>query len=103
MTATEVSHDGFRELVDTVTYQARCVGLRSLDAVQFVDQRRPRLFWKRREGQAPVVYVPRAGRTRAEVIDDLVAQTVATQDQMCTFHKAAAVRTILIHFDDYRP
>lgn len=97
---TEVSPTEFRDLVARVRYQARCVGLRGLDAIQFVGQRRPRLGWKARAGRDQVLYIPRAGRTRSEVAHDMVAQVVAIQQHMCTFRKAAAMRTIESHLDD---
>lgn len=101
MRVTEVDPAEFRHLVGRVLYQARCVGLRGLDAVQFVDQRRPRFGWKARAGRHDVLYVPRAGRTRAEVAHDLIAQVVALQRHLCTFRKAAAIRTMESHLDDY--
>lgn len=101
MSATEVSPTEFRSLVARVRYQARCVGIIGLDAVQFIDRRRPRLGWKRRAGQLDAVYVPRAGRSRTEVAHDMIAQAVALQGRhLCVFRKATAIRTIESHLDD---
>ncbi len=97
---TEVSPVEFRHLVDRVRYQARCVGLRGIDAVRFLDQRRPKLGWRRHRGADDTLYIPRAGRTRAEVAHDMIAQLVARQDQLCMFRKASAIRIIEKHLDD---
>lgn len=101
MPATEVSPTEFRRLVARVRHQARCVGILGLDAVQFVDRRRPRLGWKRRAGQDDALYIPRAGRSRKAVAHDMIAQAVAARGHhLCVLRKATAIRTIESHLDD---
>ena len=93
MSTTELSRSEFRALADAILQEAKRRGLRA-HAI-FQDGKRPALYWMRRGGQRPVLWVIRAGRTRKEVLNDMLTQLLALHRNLDTLDKAALRRSLV--------